>query len=290
MIPFHLFNERSMKALGRRLRWFGRKLDGIFPFVKYDLVEADIRASHEDYLSTSLLSALVISLVLFAVSYVVLTLRSGTPDLIPSVIVAIFILVFFMVFYAFYPSIRAKTVAMKINIELLYALRDLLVQIQSGISLYDSMVNIAGANYGNVSREFADTVREINSGVVEEIALERMALRTKSEYLKKAILQILNAVSSGASLKDAVRSTLTSLENHQINLAKDYATKLNFLTLLYMLIAAAIPSIGVTFLIILSTFSGIGIDEQTIFMILIFSSVLQILMMGYVKSVRPVIY
>jgi flagellar protein FlaJ len=290
MIPFHLFSEKSMKEVGKRFRWFGRKLSGVFPFVKYDLLEADVRVPHEDYLAASLISAFVISLFMFAISYAVLAAREAAPDALPAVAGSFFLLVFFLLFYVFYPSIRAKTVALKINLELLYALRDLLVQIQSGISLYDSMVNIATANYGNVSKEFADTVREINAGVIEEVALERMALRTKSEYLKKAILQILNAVSGGASLKDAVRTTLSALENHQINLAREYATKLNFLTLLYMLIAAAIPSIGVTFLIILSTFSGIGINEQTIFVILLFSAMLQLVLIGYVKSVRPVIY
>jgi pilus assembly protein TadC len=289
-LPFHLFTTEQMDRIGKRFRWLGRKLAAVFPFVKYDMVEADIKAADDNYLAVSAISALLLSLLFLPLAYLLLLRRFPDNALALAGGACGFLFVLFLGFYISYPSIRAKTIAVKINTDLLYALRDLLVQVQSGISLYDAMVNIAAGNYGNVSKEFGETVREINSGVPEEVALERMALRTKSDYLKKAVLQILNAISGGASLKDAVKTTITTLENHQINRIRDYASKLNFLALLYMLTSAAMPSIGVTFLIILSTFSGAGINEQTIFSVIGASFVLQMMLIGYIRGVRPVIY
>ena len=288
--PLHLFTIQQMHSLGRRFRWLGRKLGGTFPGLKYDLLESDLKADSEDYLASSFISAFIIGLLMFALFFAVTSSRPSGADMRMAAGGSAAMFAVFFGLYVYYPTARAKTLSLRINTDLLYALRDLLVQVQSGISLYDGMVNIAAGSYGGVSKEFAETVREINSGMPEDAALERMALRTKNEFLKKAILQILNALSGGASLRDAVRSTIAHLENHQVNRIRDYASKLNFMSLLYMLVAAAIPSIGVTFLLILSTFSGAGIGEDTILLIIGLSFVMQLMMIGYMRAIRPVTY
>jgi hypothetical protein len=71
---------------------------------------------------------------------------------------------------------------------------------------------------------------------------------------------------------------------------KNYSSNLNFLMLLYMIVATVVPSLGITFLVLLSAFSGFGVSFTTLLMLLGFSVVVQAIMIGYMSSTRPEIF
>lgn len=66
-----------------------------------------------------------------------------------------------------------------------------------------------------------------------------------------------------------------------------YSTNLNFIMLIYLLGAAAVPSIGIAFLVLLSAFGGIGVDLTTIGALLVGTSLFQIVLIGYISNARP---
>jgi len=151
------------------------------------------------------------------------------------------------------------------------------------------MISISKSSYGEVSEEFDKAVKKINLGMPVDKALEIIATESRSEYLRRTMWQILNTVRAGASIEGALRSIISSLLTDQRAKIRDYAHELNLWSLIYMLFAVAIPSIGITMLIILSSFAGMNITTSTLISFIVLSFVVQFVLIGFVKSRRPVI-
>jgi flagellar protein FlaJ len=204
----------------------------------------------------------------------------------PGLLIAILILLVQFV----YPRILSRSVADKVDRELIFALKDMYIQINSGISLFDAMCNVSKSDYGHVSEEFELAVREITAGESEENALERLATKTKSNYFKKALWQIITAMRSGSSTAGALRSVIDVLIGYQHRMIKNYASELNFWILMFMLVAATIPTLGVTLSVILSTFGSAGITPLLFTEFILASFIAQAVMIGFLKSRRPEVY
>jgi hypothetical protein len=101
---------------------------------------------------------------------------------------------------------------------------------------------------------------------------------------------MVNALESGARMGDALTSIVQLVENYLYRDIKNYSANLNFLMLIYMLGAVVMPSLGITFLVLLSAFSGLGVSIETIAMLLFGSAMLQVVMIGYMASTRPEIF
>ncbi|PJA21266.1 MAG: hypothetical protein COX63_00250, partial [Candidatus Diapherotrites archaeon CG_4_10_14_0_2_um_filter_31_5] len=174
-----------------------------------------------------------------------------------------------------------------IDQNLIFALKSMLIQVKSGIPLFNAIENVAKTNYGVVSDEFKIVVKEIMAGTPEANAIEKMALRTKSEYLRKAGWQIVNSIKSGASVVGALETTIETLTTNQLRAIKNYSAELNLWILLYLLLAAAIPTLGITFMVILSSMGGSDISELHIMLTIIFAFVIQVVLIGFVKNRKP---
>jgi flagellar protein FlaJ len=149
------------------------------------------------------------------------------------------------------------------------------------------MVNISRSGYGTISKEFRRTVQDINAGEMQETALEKMAMRTESEFLRRTIRQILTAFRSGASLQAALKSVIKNLQQYQYSQVKSYTYELNLWVLLFIMTSVAIPSLGITLLVVLSTFGGMSVDEGFIIELVAFSLFCQIALVEFIKSRRP---
>lgn len=273
-----------------RFRPLISRLLAIFPSVKYDLKSLGIPEA-EAYVASNLISSFFLSLVFGAFVYASIRAAKDPTRLqmfAPGIVVGVFLAAF--VFNMLYPGLKTRTSAIKMDRDLSFALKDMLVQVESGIPLYEAMVNIAHSNYGSVSPEFNSVVKEISAGMPESLALQKMALKTKSEYFRKALWQLISSLESGASIGPALRSVIETLDTYQRKSIKDYSASLNFIVLIYMLTAAAIPSMGITLLIVLSAFGGIGVSDSLIAGVIMGSLMAQLIIIGYVNSGRPAVY
>ncbi len=283
-VPFLLIQPR--RGFSRRLRQLSTNILSFLPSTRYDLAQLFEYIDPEDYVGAALFSALIAGS-FFAIMLFVITMARPAYDPFLNVILGSVCIFAIFSFYMIYPGILLKKIGQETDNDLIFALRELALQIESGVTLYEGMMNIAGENYGYVSRAFATVVREINTGVTEKKALQRMALRSESEYLKKIVWQILTAIESGAPLASTLRSVVDGLMVERYRMVKEYSSGLNFLILMYMLIAAAIPSIGMTFMILLSTFSGLGLTPEVYVLVIIGSFIGQASLIGYISVTRP---
>ena len=285
-IPFLLIQPR--RGFSHKMHNIAASILMIVPSVRNDLAQLFEAFDPEDYIAAALVSAGVIGFFLGFMFFFVTLIGA---ELSPFFLLGMTVLAFAcaVAFYLYYPTIELRKIAQMTDNELVFALRELSLQIESGVTLYNAMLNVAQGNYGYASRAFAVTVRDINNGVTEKKALERMALRSRSEYMKKIVWQLLTALDSGAPLNDTLKKIVDNLMVDRRQVVKDFSASLNFLMLMYMLVAAAIPSIGMTFLILLSTFSGVGLGEEAYLVILFGTFLGQIGIIGYINSSRPVV-
>lgn len=278
--------------------------------MEYDLEVIGSDVEKGEYVAISIANALawalIIFLLLFALSYAkgTITLKEtggegleelsflgGLEDLVDAsrwVIIGS-MLAFFVFFslFSYYPRILARKIVEDVDKDLVYALKDLLLQISSGVPLFDAMVNISKSGYGVISKEFRRTVQDINAGEMQERALEKMALRTESEFLRRTIRQILTALKSGASLQAALKSVIKNLQQFQYSQVKSYTYELNLWVLLFIIISVAVPSLGITLLVVLSTFGGVSIDEGFILGLVAFCIFCEVALVEFIKSRRP---
>jgi len=187
----------------------------------------------------------------------------------------------------FYPKLLIVRKVKDLENNLLYGLRHLTIQVKSGVSLFDALVSVSRQNYGNLSNEFGLCTKKISTGVPEDRALEELALKNPSLHFRRVIWQIINSMKAGTDLRDTLESIVNNISSEQRIAIRKYGSQLNPLAMMYMMLAVIIPSLGITFLIILSSFSGFPITRTIFFGILLLLIVFQFAFIGIIKNRRP---
>jgi len=280
------------RKLAKPFRGFGYLLSKKFPDMKEDLQASDLEMQDFEYLSVAIINIIfmffLFFLLLFVLSYRV-QLKPLNEALRSSLLYSIGIGALISFALLRYPKIIAGKKAEQIDKNLVYALKDLLLQISSDVSLYNGLVNVSKAGYGQVSVEFGKIVQAINTGTPMDKALERMAINTKSEYLKRTTWQLINTLKAGASLKLALKSIVNDLTIEQRSKIRDYAHELNLWSLIYMLFAVAVPTIGAVMLVILSSFAGMGVSNNMFIAFIILCFFIQYVLIGFIRARRPIV-
>ena len=268
----------------------------VFLFVikrlKNTLKKTEIEISEEGYLASLIFSNLIyfiLSLGLFTLIFYFARELSLNKSLLISLAVSFGIMMMLSLFFILYPGILARKKGENIERNLVFVLKDLLMQLESGSDMQRAFFSISKSNYGETSKEFSKVVKEINKGVSVEDSLRNLSERIESDYLKKTIWQITNAMHAGTSFKTALRNIINDLILEQRSKIKNYSQELNVWSLVYMMVAVALPTIGITIMIILSTFAGFGISQDMLIMFLIIAFIVQFLIVGMVKSRRPLV-
>lgn len=289
-VRFMLLSIEEANNLPSRLTNPFIRLARIFKFLPQSLSFAHLDIEPENYLAASALSALGYGLIfgLFFSGLGFLTTGTFTYEIFQFGIVgglAAALCAFGL--HLIYPRFVARQVSGGVDQGLMFALRSLQIQVSSGVSLYDAMTNVAKSNYGYISTEFETVVQDINAGVSESAALERLALRTQSPFLRKTIWQLITNIRAGSPLSTALTAIMVTLTEFQSRAIKSYAAELNMWILLYLLIAAALPTIGITFMVILSSIGGSDISEGTIFSTVALAFFIQIILIGLIGTRAP---
>ncbi|MFH1399860.1 MAG: type II secretion system F family protein [Candidatus Woesearchaeota archaeon] len=285
-VPFLFISPDFVSKHLKPLRGIGKKIGRFFPTLPKNLKHADMDCSATDFIIAAILSAALIS-ILFAI--LILVLAPAENALKMSLGYSFAVLFLFVVVITQYPSIIAKKIADQIDKHLMFAVKDLLLHTASGTSLYNAIVHVSQSDYGIVSKEFDAVARKIESGRTTDSALEELAETTESVYLKKVIWQIVNTLKSGSNLKEALSSIVNDLTMTQRADIMSYANELNLWSLIYMLFAVAAPTIGITMMIILSSFTDMGISPASLIMFFMVTLMIQIMIISLIKSRRPVV-
>ena len=280
------------KRLSRRFIGLSNFLLKLSPGIEYDLKESNSDITDREYSVISYLNAKLWGFLIFLLTFLIFfRIRNFSLkfSLLYSVIIGFLVLVLMFFVFIKYPKILSGKRAELIEKNLVFALKDLSIQITSGVPTYNAFVNVAKSNYGSISKEFENIAKNVNSSVPLSKALEESAIKSGSEYYKKTMWQLINTMRAGASLKGALKTIINELSLDQKTKIKSYAQELNLWSLIYLLFAVAIPTIGLTLIIILSNFAGAGITTGTIISFITLTFIVQFIIIGFIKSRRPII-
>ncbi|MFH0955054.1 MAG: type II secretion system F family protein [Candidatus Micrarchaeota archaeon] len=287
VIPLSPFPVNMLKGIIPFFIGFGAGLAKAMPNLKTELEQAEIELDAEEY------SAIMLFLALFYfAAFTILGVLFGLklfPDTMwtTAPIIGFFAALMVLIQIIAYPHVLIKKKIRDLEQNLIFGLRTITVQIRSGVSLFDGLSLIADGNYGQLSTEFQKIVDEINTGIRDEDALQRSALRNPSLFYRRAIWQIVNGMKAGADITAVLSELVHSMTKEQVIQIKKYGASLKMLSLVYMMLGVIIPALGLTFIIVLSTFPQIPISQMLLWGFLGFLILAQFMFVGLLKSRRP---
>jgi len=261
-----------------------RVISSKIPQLKEKIRSAGLMQKPEDYVKESLVNSFFMSLMI-CVLLLFMILKAGKS---PIILLFIFVIIFFSLSAIFLKRIDVIMVARarEIDKDVLFAGRFLLVKLNSGKPLINSIID-ASNSYGVASKYFKEIVRDIELGTPLEIALENAYRSTPSKKFKKILFQINNALKIGVDVSIPLESTLEEISHEQLLEIQRYGKKLNFLTMFYMLVAIVIPSLGITLFSVIASMVSIHINLQLFLVALFFLIILQLMFLTLFRSIRP---
>jgi len=261
-----------------------------FPALKFRLVQAGMKETPDEFVRKTLLSSVFMGLGLCLATFPTMMNFLGLEPV--DIITSHFYLIFFVLVVVFFfyminvPTARIYRMEHEINKEIVYAGRFLIIELGSGVPLYDAFAHVA-KNYETIGKHFQEIVDKIDLGTEVEQALNEVIEITPSANLRKILWQILNSMKTGADVTTALDSVVDQITKEQQIMVKEYGRKLNPLAMFYMIIAVIIPSLGMTMMMVLSTFIGLKLDLTIFFVIVGFLGFSQFMFLSIIKSVRP---
>ena len=252
------------------------------------LKSCDVEITRREYLSICLRTFLFVFFTLLVISLLFLTITIRQFYILGIIIPLVFSSFIFMRQYT-YPRIFSFNKSRNIEKNLISSLQDIMVQLESGVPIYDIITNIASSDYGYVSSEFAKAVKSINSGLSQIQALENLIKTNSSVYFKRVLWQISNGMRSGSDMGIVIKDSIDNLNKEQAIQIQSYGSKLNPLIMFYMLMAVIIPALGVAFFTIIASMIGLseGITKLLFIGVFVVIITMQIMFLGIVKSNRP---
>ncbi|MFB6204033.1 MAG: type II secretion system F family protein [Candidatus Nanohaloarchaea archaeon] len=258
----------------------------IVPTLEEDLRGARMDLDPETYLASAMARALQVGFSVAAsivfLGYMLdktLYMKAGAVGFVP--LSALLFLTF-----AYQPRVKSNRTARQLEKNLPFALRHMLIEVKSGISLYEAMVAVS-YDYGEASEEFNRIVSDIQGGKSQIEALEESVKRNPSIMYRRAIWQMINALKSGANITETLESLVDSMIQQQKLEVEKYGEDLNPFILMYLMMAVIFPSLGVTLIIVLSSFTGFKLDWFMFMMILGGLGFFQLFFLNIVKTKRP---
>ena len=219
-----------------------------FPYLQDDLKKANLSYTPDEFIQKTLISSGYMAFgILIIIFFLVANFFSGWGLLL--FLLATAPIIFLMTFFYFFqiPKIKISKLDKEINKEIIFAGRFLVVELESGVTLYDAMKNMA-KNYPYVGAFFREIINKINIGTPIEAALTETIDLCPSQSLTKILWQISNSLKTGSDVAKPLRTVIETLIKEQQIMVNEYAKKLNPLAMFYMLIAIIMPSLGVTLL------------------------------------------
>lgn len=285
-VPFVPLPLEKALRVSKPFSFIGSRLLKIFPTLDLNLRRAEIDVRGREYVNVAIFSSLFWFTMLFC-TFVVLGKVVGKEIVRMSFFLSLIIGMVSFIYVMMYPSLIVSRKVRNLEKDLLYAMRHLYIQLRSGVTLFDSLVSVARGGYGVLSDEIKLCVNKISTGWPAEQALEELALRNPSLTFRRALWQITNAMRAGTDLGNTLETIVNNIANEQRIAIRRYGSQLNPMAMMYMMLGVVVPSLGITFLMILSSFSGLPVTKTLLIMILIMLAVFQFSFIGFIKSRRP---
>lgn len=267
------------------------------PDLKKKLRTGDMEDNPVEFLEKVLTSTLLVSIGLIILAYLLLLERLGqllSTDLPLFVLMVLApLLVVPGVIFSYlmlYPDAAIIRRQREMDYEIVFAGRHIVIALKSGMPLFETFVG-ASTGYGAVSREFSKIVDQIVLGVPMTQAIREVVQYNPSKYFTRMMMQVANALSSGADVGSSLESVLDQISKEQMIALKEYSQKLTPIVMFYMVFGIIVPSLGVVLTtVIFSAVSGggdFGLPSYLLPIVFVLIALVQFLFLGFIESSRP---
>jgi len=287
-IPFSPLPPRVLEKFSRRFSGAGNVISAFLPFLRESLLQAEYEFSAREY-SAMAFTAALLNFSFALVSLLFLAFATKQPALYPLSI-GVAILLFFGSFATIlaYPRIIALKRMRQLETQLIPAMRQLLIEIKSGVPLFNAMASIS-TDYGEVSKELKKVVQKINSGTPELEALAEASTANPSHQFRRILWQVSNALKVGSDVGKVLSLQIDELTRERVDQIRRYGQELSPWTMIYMMAAVIVPSLGVTMMIVIVGFLDVVVPKVLLLVVIAGLVGFQLFFMNFVNSRRPAI-
>lgn len=282
------FDSEKLQESAQVLSSPAKKLLLIFPDLEWNLKRAGYTMGAVQYLAVMLFVTIT--------AFIGTLLLTTTPFLVTETELNPYIsfglppfVAFFAFFYFLYiPRMTVIRESRMIDKDLEYMLKDMQIQMTAGVPLFNTIANIAAGAYGECSKLMNDIVQQVESGSSMRDVLNNYGMLSPSEYMRRALWQIANAMQTGSDIKIALVALSNDIRQEKENKIKIYGQELTLWGLVYMMMVIVAPSMGVTLMVVLSSFVGGQTINMDLFWGMLFGVIaFQIIFISLIRSKRP---
>jgi len=266
------------------VRVVAKRISHSFPNLRKKLREAGMDDDPVTFIQKSLVMTIMMS-VMFTVLFFFILDTMGVSLTLLGILFPLFLLISFM-WRMQYPVAKAKKRAREVDRELVFAGRQMLIELKAGVPLFDALLSIS-RDYGEISKEFTKIVERVNAGIPTDMAMHDVAEDNPSMAFKRVILQLINSIRSGSDVAKALGAVLDQISREQITELKAYGQKLNPLGMFYMVFGIILPSLGIALAIIIFSFLSVNLDLTILYSILLVIAIIQYIFVTIIESQKP---
>ncbi|MBI4451235.1 type II secretion system F family protein [Candidatus Woesearchaeota archaeon] len=262
-----------------------RRIAHSMPDLALKLRQADMTLTPELFIRRTFISA-AMSTALLSVILAVFLARSGKAHYAAFIAVPLFAVLF--LYFLRLPDVKAMVRTRAINSEIIDAGRFLIVELESGVSMYDAFRGI-NRNFKQIGPAFKRITVKVDTGASVEEAISEVVDFTPSPDLRRILWQLLNSLSTGSDVVRSLKDVVEQVSKEHLIAVREYGRKLNPLAMFYMVIAVIVPSLGITMLVVLASFLSIQLDLVVLLVIAGLLGLLQLMFLAVVKNSRPAV-
>lgn len=256
------------------------------PGLREKLRKAGMAEDEQEFITKSFLSAFYLTT---GVTFLIAVLLAKLKVLLSLLYILFPVLFIFMFFYLLkLPDVKIGRREKEISKEIVFVGRFLVIELGSGVSIYNALINVS-KNYPSTGSYFREIINKVDVGTPLEDAITEAIEYSPSPNMRRVLWQIINSLKTGSNVTDSLKTVVEQITREQIIEVKKYGKKLNPLAMFYMMIAVIIPTLGVTMLIVLSSFLSLQIDLILLMALAIFLGFLQFMFLAVIKSSRPAV-
>lgn len=254
------------------------------------LKDQHVKGTLYDFIKRMLITSIMISIVM-AITIFLLFMRFGVNPAIAAVLAfAIGLAVNQFAFRSFmgFPLKKSKKASKNVERDILFAARDMIISLRSGMPLYNAIVSVS-TGYGDASAEFARITQRVQLGMPLEEAIDQTTAETRSSSFRKIMLQASVSIKAGANVVNAMQSVIDELSEERVIALRKYGQRLNAIAMFYMLFGVILPSMGIAIATILTTFISIFTVNVAILEGAIVGLIfMQLIFLQLIRGSRPV--
>ncbi len=257
---------------------------GRIPGLKLKLRQAGMQDKPEEFVRKTILASVYMTVGLFVFLFLLLY---RFVDFHPLMLLGIPLVCVCLLFYLIkLPDAKIISKQKEISREIVFAGRFLVIELQSGVPLYNALNNVA-KNYKAIGVFTRVVIDKVDLGTSMEDALNEAVELSPSEDFRKVLWQIINSMRTGSDVAGALSTAIDQITKRQQIQVSEYGKKLNPLAMFYMMIAVIAPSLGMTMLIIVSSFVQISLDLTSLVILAMALGFMQFMFLSIIKFSRP---